>query len=76
MQCAPKQCHRGHDHVKDREDSTAGFEQVFLVYIDQKLLKLGEENVSLPEDYKWDLLGLIIFKKQSNICAVLLGDTV
>lgn len=37
MQNAPKQRHGGHDHMKDREDSTAGFKQVFLVYVDQKL---------------------------------------
>ena len=53
MQDAPEQSHRGHDHVKDGEDSTAGFKQVFLVYVDQKLLKSGEKYISLTEVYKW-----------------------
>lgn len=37
VQYAPEQSYRGHNHVKDWEDSTASFKQVFLVYIDQKL---------------------------------------
>lgn len=63
--------------MKDREDSTAGFKQVFVIYIDQKLSKSGEkETYYLLRFTNGDLLGLIVFKNQSNICAVLLGDIV
>lgn len=49
VQYAPEQSHRGHDHVKDWEDSTASFKQVFLVYVDQELLGKTEEKQLLSE---------------------------
>lgn len=63
--------------MKDREDPTAGFTQVFVIYTDQKLSKSGEkETCYLLRFTNGDLLGLTVFKNQSNIRAVSPGDTV
>lgn len=67
--------------MKDREDSTAGFKQVFLVYVDQKLKsgRGGRGHISLTEVDKWVLIRsrslISVFSKESNIHAVLPGDT-
>lgn len=71
MQHAPEQRHRRHDHMKNGEDSTAGFKQVFLVYTDQKLVKSGEKHHHLLRFTDGDLLDFIVLKKKSKyLCSL------